>query len=94
MGEPRLPARTTEVARSGGFFCQRAALVGAKAMLLVDNNQCEVFKLQRLLYERVRADNDRYLALCHPLQELRARNCCSFTARRFGGEFVTTTAGD
>src|SRR3990167_4472283 len=45
------------------FFCQLAALAGAEAMLFIDNNEREMFKLHRFFYKRVRADNDRYLAV-------------------------------
>src|SRR3989338_1660408 len=51
-----------------------------------------MLKLHRLFYQCMRAYQDRYLAICHPLEQLRPRDIGNFVFVEFGGEFVASRA--
>ena len=54
------------------------ALRSTEPVLFVDDHVREVFEFHCLLNERVRADEDRDLAIRDPLQKLRAGNVGRF----------------
>ena len=54
-----------------------------EAMLFINNHVREVFKLDRFLYERMCADDDRDLAIRDPFQKLSARDVSRFVGRNF-----------
>ena len=54
------------------FLRQRKSLPRAEAMLFVHYGEREMLEAHRLLHERMRADEYRYLAAFHPCEKLRA----------------------
>ncbi len=59
------------------FLCELRALAHAEAVLLVDDDEAEIFERHRFFYERVRAEDDGDLARGHAFCEFRlCDGCC------------------
>ena len=69
-------------------------MIGAEAVLFINNNQREVFEDNRFLNERMGADDDGNFSVRYPLEKLGAGYRCCLITGDFGWEFVTAGAGN
>ena len=84
--------RKREHINEAEFFLQRVLVLHAEALLLIDDDEAEIFKNDILRNDTVRSDNDVHTAITEGLDHLLLLRCGAIAAEEFDSDRILTHA--